>query len=472
MQNENHYGEREERELPAPPSIWKFLGVGVVVMGLAIGTGELIMWPHLVTKYGLGIIWASLLGITFQYFINQEVSRHALATGESFFTSSSRVLKWFAPFWLFSSILLYVWPGWAGAIGTTLKELFGFGGYIQWAIVSLILVLVLTYSGKTAYNLLEKSLKITVPTFFILLIISSFLTLSKGDLLELFKGLINFGHIPQGINFQVLLGAIVFAGAGGMLNLCVSLWYRDKQHGMGRYVGKIINPITGKEESVSYKGYTFKIHDDSLKKWKKWMHFVRVDQGIIFWLFGLITLLLLSVNASAVLGKKGLIPEGLDVAVVQANIFGENWGTFGFNLFLIMAFLMLFSVMWTVIDAFTRIASDILYINSRIGPFKHLLTKIKDVSLAKLYYTLITGIIITSALLLPLKQPLMLLTISAVLGALVMAIYTPVLFYLNNFKLPKPLRPGWISNLGMILASIFYIFSTAYIIVDFLIKNF
>ena len=69
----SHYEDREIRELPEPPSLRKFIGVGVVVTGLAIGTGELIMWPHLVTKYGLGIIWTALLGITFQYFINQEV---------------------------------------------------------------------------------------------------------------------------------------------------------------------------------------------------------------------------------------------------------------------------------------------------------------------------------------------------------------------------------------------------------------
>src|SRR3989344_4351456 len=80
----NHYGDREIKELPKPPPWTKAIGVGVVIMGLAIGTGELIMWPHLVTKHGLGIIWAALLGITFQYFINQEVARHSLATAKVF----------------------------------------------------------------------------------------------------------------------------------------------------------------------------------------------------------------------------------------------------------------------------------------------------------------------------------------------------------------------------------------------------
>lgn len=465
---EKHYGEPEIKELPPPPHWTKALGVGIVIMGLAIGTGELILWPHLVTKHGLNILWAALLGITFQYFINQEVARHAIATGESFFTSSSRIFKWFAPFWLFSAILLYVWPGWAGAIGTTLRELTGAGNYLFWAWMSLLLVLILTFLGKVAYAVLEKSLKIIVPAFFILLVIASFLNLSTENLRQLFTGVTKFGFFPADIDMTVLLGAIVFAGAGGLLNLCVSLWYRDKQIGMGKYVGRIINPITGKTEAVSFKGYSFTINRENILKWKKWMHFIKIDQGVIFWFLGLITLLLLSLNAFVALTPKGLVPEGLEVAVVQAHIFGANWGKFGFNLFLIMAFLMLFSVMWTVIDAFTRVMSDILYVNSRTGPFKKYLARLQNVSIHKLYYGLILLIVIISALLLPLRQPLTLLTISAVLGGLTMAVYTPVLIYLNNFRLAKPLRPSWFTNLMMTAAFLFYAGFIIYLIVNYL----
>ena len=462
------YHEFEINTLHAPPHWSSALGVGVLVMGLAIGTGELILWPHLVTKYGPQVLWAAVMGITFQYFINQEVARHALATGESFFTSSSRVFKWFAPFWLLSAVSLYIWPGWASAIGTILKELFGFGNYIGWAIASLALVLVLTFSGKVAYHFLEKSLKIIIPVFFALLLINSFLTLSPADFMAAFKGIINVGYVPDGINMSVFIGAIVFAGAGGLLNVCVSLWYRDKQAGMGRYVGRIINPITGKVEAVSFKGYAFHIDKESLANWKKWMMFIKIDQGIIFWLLGLVTLVLLSLNAYAVLTPLGIVPEGLSVAVSQAHIFGQRWGVFGFNSFLVMSFLMLFSVMWTIIDAFSRIVSDILYVNSHTGPFKKYLGGISNISINQLYYGLVVIIVLASACLLPLRQPLVLLTISAVLGAVVMAIYVPVLIYLNNVKLPKQLRPNWFTNMMMSAAFLFYFSSSVAIAIYYL----
>lgn len=465
------YPPLKERELPKPPHWTKALGVGVVVMGLAIGTGELILWPHLITKYGLGLLWMALVGIGAQYFINQEVARHSIATGEGFFTSSARILKWSVFLWLIAAPLLYIWPGWASAIGTTLRELTGFGDHLSWGIVVLILVLVLTFSGKIAYQILERALKIIVPTFFLLLVTISFANLNLEIIGEALRGVANFGYIPKGIDMNVLLSAIVFAGAGGMLNLCVSLWYRDKQVGMGKYMGRVTNPITGKEEATHASGYVFKPTCENLKRWKGWMRFMRIDQGIIFFTLGFITLFLLSVNAYAVLTPKGLVPEGLDVAVVQAHIFGDYWGPIGYNVFLIMAFLMLFSVMWTVIDALTRIISDILFTNAHIGPYQRAFAWCKKLSLSKLYYISIVTICVIGALLLPIKQPLTLLTISAVLGGLTMAIYTPILMYLNNAKLPKEIRPGWITNIAMSAISIFFIYFSLRIIDLHLLGN-
>ena len=198
------------------------------------------------------------------------------------------------------------------------------------------------------------------------------------------------------------------------------------------------------------------------------MRFVKIDQGLIFWFLGFITLVLLSVNAYAVLTPLGLVPEGLDIAVVQAHIFGDQWGIVGFKLFLVMAFLMLFSVMWTVIDALTRIMSDILYTNCCIGPYKKYLTWLSGISESKFYYFIITIVVIIGAILLPMQQPLTLLVISAVLGGLTMAIYTPFLIYLNNFRLPKPLRPSWITNIAMSAISVFFIYFAIRVIINYL----
>jgi hypothetical protein len=468
MKDKDFYSSYEKRDLPQPPLLKKALGVGVIVMGLAIGTGELILWPHLITKFGLGLLWLALVGITLQYFINQEVARYTLATGESIFSSTGRIWSWLPFFWLLSTIILYIWPAWAGTLGTVLAELFGFGNYLIWAWICLFSVLIITFIGKRAYKVLETALKIIVPVFFVLLLFFSFLNLKIYHFKEIFLGLINFGWIPANIDMEVLLGAIVFAGAGGLLNLCISLWYRDKGLGMAKYAGHIANPVTGKTEAVDYKGYAFENTAENLKKWRKWMKYVFIDQGIIFWLLGLITLILLSANAYVVLSPRGLVPEGLQLATLQAMIFEETWGVFGSKLFLFMAFLMLFSTMWTILDVAARIISDILYTRFKTNPPQKYFKKIKNISIHHLYYGLIVGFIIISAILLPFEEPFVFIITTSVLGGFVMTIYVPILIYLNNFKLPKPLRPGLITNFFMFSAFLLYFYFSIMILSTYL----
>jgi hypothetical protein len=462
------YPQPQTRPLPIPPKLTKAIGVGIVVMGMAMGTGELIMWPHLVTKHGLGILWLALIGITLQFVINHEVARHAAASGESFFFSSGRALSWSPLFWLGAGVLLYIWPGWASVLGTVAAKLFGAGDYLLWAYASLGLLLLITFLGRAAYLTLERTLKIIVPAFLLLLVAVSFLNLSGSVLLETARGLVRFGHIPADIDVAVLLGAIVFAGAGGMLNLCVSFWYRDKGVGMGEYVERIENPITGKLTASAVHTYRFDADSEQVRRWRGWMRYIRIDQGIIFWLLGIISILLVSANAFAVLVPQGLVPEGTQVAVLQAEIFREHFGAAGEKVYLAMAYLMLFSVMWTVLDALTRIVSDILHTHARVGAFTRLFGGLKNVSIHKLYYVLIVLFVAAQAILLPFKQPFTFLVISSVLGGITMAIYTPLLIYINNTRLPKAIKPGILMNGGMAFAAAFYIYFSVRILAEYL----
>lgn len=452
----SHFPAFEERELPAPPHWGKVIGVGVVVVGMAMGTGELILWPHLVSRYGLDILWLALLGITIQFIINHEVARHALATGESFFTASARALKYSPIFWLIAAIILYIWPAWAAALGTILSHLFGFGSYTIYAWISLGLVLILTLYGATAYRMLERTLKIIVPVFSILLLIITFKNVPSQMFVDALRGLTHIGYIPANADWIAILGAVVFAGAGGMLNLCVSLWYRDKQLGMAHYSGHITNPLSGTSEAVSATGFHFPMTQENLKRWRGWMRYVLVDQGIIFWGMGLISVFLLAVNSYAVLSPLNVVPSGLDLVTAQARIFSESLGRAGEVVYLIMAYLMLFSVMWTVLDALTRIVSDILHTSARYGALQPIFKPLERISIHALYYGLMVGFILLSALLVPLKAPLTFLLITSTLGGLSMAIYLPILLYLNNRTLPNPLRPGIIMNAGLVISTVFF----------------
>ena len=41
------------------------------------------LWPYLSANIGLAFLWAMLVGVTLQYFVNMEIERYTLATGET-----------------------------------------------------------------------------------------------------------------------------------------------------------------------------------------------------------------------------------------------------------------------------------------------------------------------------------------------------------------------------------------------------
>ena len=76
--------------LPPPLPFKKLLGPSFILLGLGLGSGEIILWPYLASNWGLGIAWGAMLGILFQFFINMEIERYSLARGESVFWGLAR----------------------------------------------------------------------------------------------------------------------------------------------------------------------------------------------------------------------------------------------------------------------------------------------------------------------------------------------------------------------------------------------
>ena len=124
--------------LPPCPPLLKLLGPSFIILGLGLGSGEIILWPYLTSNYGMGIIWGALLGITFQFFMNMEIERYALAHGESVFVGLARELRWISFWFLLSTFIPWVWPGiiassafwdWFGSRGNRIFGYYIFGSY-------------------------------------------------------------------------------------------------------------------------------------------------------------------------------------------------------------------------------------------------------------------------------------------------------------------------------------------------------
>ena len=64
-------GRPEVRDLPAPPvNTAKIIGPGIVAAGVGLASGEFILYPYIASQVGLVFVWAALVGVLTQFFLN------------------------------------------------------------------------------------------------------------------------------------------------------------------------------------------------------------------------------------------------------------------------------------------------------------------------------------------------------------------------------------------------------------------
>src|SRR5688500_393317 len=237
----------EVRDLPEPPKhIWRLIGPGVVGAGVGLASGEFILWPYITSQIGLIFLWGAVLGVVIQWFLNMEIERYTLATGETALTGFNRYWKYWGLVFAVMVYLQNLWPGWATSSATMLTYLFG-GSPTVIAIGLLVVIGAALTLAPVIYVALERLIFIKVAVIGVFVTVAA-LAVIKGSAWEsLPDAATSFGHVPTELGLALVMGAIAFAGAGGGQNLAQSNWIRDKGFGMGRYHPRLVSPVTGQD---------------------------------------------------------------------------------------------------------------------------------------------------------------------------------------------------------------------------------
>ena len=440
--------------LPRPPKLIKMLGPSFILLGLGLGSGEIILWPYLTSKYGMGIIWGALLGITFQFFINMEIERYTLITGESVFVGLEKHLGKFSPIWfIFSTFIPWIWPGIIATSGTILANLLNINYSSIIPVILLFLIGILLTLGPVVYKTQENFQKILITLGVPFIFILTFYLADPTDWQFLFKGLTGQGNgylfLPAGISLATLLGAFAYSGAGGNLNLAQSFYIKEKGYGMGKYSGRLTSILTGKKEKIELRGKTFNKTLNNFKLFKIWWKKINLEHFSIFWLTGLLTMVFLSLlSFVTIFGKSS--EEGINFLFKEASLISLKTIPLVGTLFLVFSSLMLFSTQFSVFDATSRIMSENLII---LSPKKFRIGNLRNYYYMFLWFQIFAGIIIFSF---GISEPFKLVTIGAILNAFAMFFYTLLILILNNLSFKKPLKPGIIRNSVLFIAFIFY----------------
>ncbi|MBI3923503.1 MAG: Nramp family divalent metal transporter [Armatimonadetes bacterium] len=445
-------------EMPAKTqSFWQLAGPGAILVGLSIGAGEIVVWPRIAAEYGASMVWAATVGIFIQLWINFEIARWTIVTGESVFAGFSRVWRGFAAVFLLFTVFGWIAPGWAKTSGLALKALLvgpqGFGSGAFWTSVTFAFVALLLFGPKAIYNSVEKTIEALVVIIVVGLLCVAIAVGTSGHWVELAQGMVNFGHVERGMDVKALFIAMTFAGAGGTANLFYSFYLRDKHIGMGARIPSLQNPIRGRTEKLPTVGFTYDDNNpENARQFRAWFKYAIKDQTLFFWFLNTVTILLFIFGALCVLHPSGLVPQAGTLIWDEAEVLAKIWGKFGRTVFLIVGVATLFSTELALVDGCARSVADILYFNVPAARKRDLAW----------WYMVVAGTWIVFGTWLTWFMEkrniteLGFLFNAAYVGGFAMAVYVPLLLYMNYRYLPRSARPNWVCTFFMIVASLVY----------------
>lgn len=426
---------RDVREMPEPPrNYWRLVGPGIVAGGVGLSSGEFVLWPFIASQVGLVLLWGALVGVVTQFFLNMEVERYTLATGETAVTGFNRFWKHWGLVFAVLAYFANLWPGWAISAATLASYLFGGSPTIIAIVCLLVIGFSLTFA-PVVYVALERLIFVKVAAVLVLVVLGAAFAIEPESWRALPAGFATIGTLPEGLSMALLFGAIAFAGSGGAQNLCQSNWIRDKGFGMGQYVPRLVSPITGAPEAANTTAtsYIFEPTTTNMERWRRWWRFANVEQLFSFVLVTVVTITLTSLLAHSTLFGEPNLPNNVSFLRIEAQQLERTVGPWFGVLFLAVGAFSLFGSAMGIIDYTSRLAADVLKTTYTPG-----------MSESRIYFWLVWGMVGLGCTILVAgtSQPITLLVISASTGGTIMFLYSFMLIALNRKMLPSAIRIG------------------------------
>lgn len=459
-------------ELPPPPplrawNVFSALGPGVVILGVSIGSGEWLLGPAVFVQYGLTLLWVTLVAIFLQTILNTELIRYTLYTGEPALTGFMRTRP-SSNFWAVLYSLFYFfqvgWPGWAGASAGAIFYLFvgrlagaGDSQTIYWlgtaTFLACVLILLIGQRIERTLEILNWILVIFILTGMLLFCI---FLVAPSQWAEAAAGFIGydlasrrFAFLPAGADWFLLSAFAAYSGAGGMVNLMVSNWARDKGLGMAGVAGFIPAAFGGRKVHLAHTGSVFALTPENLRHWKTWWRIAAIDQWFVFFLGGLLGM------ALPALLYRAFLPHGTDIRgtaiaaelayALQAR--GEPIMAF---LLALMGAWVLFKTQLDILEGLARAVTDILWMGSR----RMRLWQRNDVRYV--YYGILAVAVLWGLVALRLTQPIILLQLGANMAGVAAVLTSLHILYVNTTLLPAELRPPLWRRVALIFMALFY----------------
>jgi hypothetical protein len=304
----------------------------------------------------------------------------------------------------------------------------------------------LLMSGKKVERTLEILSWGMIAYIFTFLIVINVFCVPAAHSAETALGFLKFGHLPEDINVLLLATLVSTAGAGGVGNLAISNWVRDKGFGMGGRVGAIGSAFADAGSEPTHVGKIFPVNPENLRRWGLWWKYVQLDQ-VVLWAGGCFLGMFLNVNLAT-----AIIPpdqadkmQGIASGAFQAQYLAEHYWSALWVLGLLNGFWILFSTHLGNTDVLVRTITDIVWTSEGEACQR------RGLHITKIYSGLLVAVTIVYAIVIQFGSAMELFQFLGIMANVILAVGAVQILLVNRKLLPPALRPS-VFRQGMLIA--------------------
>jgi Mn2+/Fe2+ NRAMP family transporter len=411
----------------------RYLGPGLIISASLVGSGELIATTKLGAETGFTLLWLILLGCFLKVFVQIELARYAVSSGETTLTAFNRLpgprLRANWVLWLYLTATALTYAALGGVIGGIVQA-FALAAPVNTTLVALLVVaftIAVLVLGR--YQAIEKMatllvLSFTFVTFFTIIALQATdFAFTRADV---FAGL-RFGFPEDVSPVATALAAFGLIGVTGAELVSYPYWCVEK--GYARFTGN----------NSDDPGW--------LERAQGWVRVMRTDAFAAFLIYTTATAAFYLLGA-AVLHRQGLNPDGLQLVSTLAEAYVPVFGEFARWLLVIGAIAVLYSTYMVAIGASARVLTDfagVMHWVNRENPE----SVRRSVAVLSILLPLFTLAVFLSG-----TNPVRLIIIGGIAQALFLPVASLGVLYLRYRHTDPRLAPGRAWDIAVILSSL------------------
>lgn len=431
----------------------KFLGPGLILVGSVVGSGEIILTTTLGSMVGFSMLWFVLLSCWSKNIVQAELARFSVASGEPFLHAFNRLpgklpafngkrVSWYIYFWM-----IWIIPGQLigggiyGGAGQAVHTALPFLGSEWWTIILAMGASAIILTGT--YTSIERLMTVLVVSF-------TFITLTCAVLLQMTDYAITWQEVQAGMRFEFPLFALMAAlamyggtGVGTGEQIAYTYWCVEK--GYARFSG----PADASEGWV--------------RRAKGWIKVMQTDVVLTLVLLTCATIPFYMLGAG-VLYRINAQPDGLETISVLSNMYTQTLGEWAFWLFMVGAFFVLYSTCVSGLGGGVRIFADGMAVMGLIERNDY------ETRVRILRTWAVVSPLVTSAAYFYFQNPVWMLTMGHMFGAIKFPLIAGGVLYLRYRHLDQRVKPSfktdmllWASFLIMIALTVYILYAKYFV---------